>query len=58
MATKKGLSATDATDSRYSATTAQHVAAFGWLQGRDRDLYLGENTSHCSDFTKLANRFL
>ncbi|MBE9108563.1 alpha/beta hydrolase [Nodosilinea sp. LEGE 07298] len=36
----------------------QQVAAFSWLQGRDRYLYLGENTSHGPDFTKLASRFL
>lgn len=36
----------------------QQVAAFGWLQGPDRYLYLGENTSHGPDFTKLASRFL
>ncbi|HSM81368.1 MAG TPA: alpha/beta hydrolase [Nodosilinea sp.] len=36
----------------------QQVAAFSWLQGEDRYLYLGENTSHGPDFTKLAARFL
>lgn len=36
----------------------QQVAAFSWLQGLDRYLYLGENTSHGPDFTKLASRFL
>ncbi|WP_317037194.1 alpha/beta hydrolase [Nodosilinea sp. E11] len=36
----------------------QQVAAFSWLQSRDRYLYLGENTSHGPDFTKLATRFL
>lgn len=36
----------------------QQVAAFSWLQGPDRYLYLGENTSHGPDFTKLASRFL
>jgi predicted dienelactone hydrolase len=36
----------------------QQVAAFSWLQGSDRYLYLGENTSHGPDFTKLATQFL
>jgi predicted dienelactone hydrolase len=36
----------------------QQVAAFSWLQGPDRYLYLGENTSHGPDFTRLATRFL
>lgn len=36
----------------------QQVAAFSWLRGPDRYLYLGENTSHGPDFTKLASRFL
>ncbi|PSN77232.1 dienelactone hydrolase, partial [filamentous cyanobacterium CCP4] len=36
----------------------QQVAAFSWLQGRDRYLYLGQNTSHGPDFTRLATRFL
>ncbi|WP_017297247.1 alpha/beta hydrolase [Nodosilinea nodulosa] len=36
----------------------QQVAAFSWLRGRDRYLYLGENTSHGPDFTKLFARFL
>ncbi|MGG6238686.1 alpha/beta hydrolase [Nodosilinea sp. AN01ver1] len=36
----------------------QQVATFSWLRGRDRYLYLGENTSHGPDFTRLATRFL
>ena len=36
----------------------QQVAAFSWLQGPDRYLYLGENTSHGPDFTRLATQFL
>ncbi len=36
----------------------QQVAAFSWLQGTDRYLYLGENTSHGPDFTELATQFL
>ncbi|MFQ4138417.1 alpha/beta hydrolase [Nodosilinea sp. PGN35] len=36
----------------------QQVAAFSWLRGDDRYLYLGENTSHGPDFTRLASRFL
>ncbi|MBW4484746.1 MAG: alpha/beta hydrolase [Tildeniella torsiva UHER 1998/13D] len=36
----------------------QQVAAFTWLRGHHRYLYLGENTSHGPDFTKLASRFL
>ncbi|TVQ10045.1 MAG: alpha/beta fold hydrolase [Leptolyngbya sp. DLM2.Bin27] len=36
----------------------QQVAAFSWLQGSDRYLYLGENTSHGPDFTKLFTQFL
>jgi predicted dienelactone hydrolase len=36
----------------------QQVAAFSWLRGDDRYLYLGENTSHGPDFTKLFSRFL
>jgi len=36
----------------------QQVAAFSWLQGSDRYLYLGENTSHGPDLTKLFTQFL
>jgi predicted dienelactone hydrolase len=36
----------------------QQVAAFSWLRGSDRYLYLGENTSHGPDFTKLFTQFL
>ncbi|WP_052049724.1 alpha/beta hydrolase [Leptolyngbya sp. KIOST-1] len=36
----------------------QQVAAFSWLQGRDRYLYLGENTSHSPGITRLLTRFL
>lgn len=36
----------------------QQVAAFSWLQGSDRYLYVGENTSHGPDLTKLLTQFL
>ena len=41
-----------------AAVVPQQVAAFSWLQGSDRYLYLGENTSHGPDLTKLFTQFL
>ncbi|HIK43587.1 MAG TPA: alpha/beta hydrolase [Leptolyngbyaceae cyanobacterium M65_K2018_010] len=36
----------------------QQVAAFSWLTGPERYLYLAENTSHSPNFTRLINNLL